>query len=233
MPKTVFDQLNYTTLAPTQMRLQLADSSVRRPEGIAEDIPVKIRGCFVPVDFVVLDMLTDKDMPFILGRPFLSTADARINVAAGEIRLHINGKEEKFAFKPKPEQCSMVKIKFGENDERLEQVEVTPPQPDPLIVFMKKFWKREEELLAEEWKAAKAFRRQKAKEQRQRAQRARSAASTTATTGAPKAPPKPAPKASPKPAPKAVPKKTKQVWRVKTPESSVSSSPGPDDQIKR
>ena len=32
MPKTVFDQLNYTTLAPTQMRLQLADSSVRRPK---------------------------------------------------------------------------------------------------------------------------------------------------------------------------------------------------------
>ena len=56
MPKAVFDQLNYTELTPTPMQLQLADSSVRHPEGIAEDVLVRVRDCFVPVDFVVLDM---------------------------------------------------------------------------------------------------------------------------------------------------------------------------------
>ena len=44
--------------------------------------------------------------PLILGRPFLSTKNVHIDVGAGEIKFHINGKEEQFAFKPRPEQCS-------------------------------------------------------------------------------------------------------------------------------
>src|SRR5574344_1984192 len=43
MPKVVFDKLNYSSLSPTTMYLQLADQSIRYPAGIAEDIPVKIR----------------------------------------------------------------------------------------------------------------------------------------------------------------------------------------------
>ena len=85
MPKAVFDQLNYTELTPTPMQLQLADSSVRHPEGIAEDVLVRVRDCFVPVDFVVLDMDNQKETTLILGRPFLNTADAHIDVGAGEI----------------------------------------------------------------------------------------------------------------------------------------------------
>jgi hypothetical protein len=45
-PKVIFDKLNFTHLAPTPMMLQLADSTVRYPAGIAEDIPVKICGYF-------------------------------------------------------------------------------------------------------------------------------------------------------------------------------------------
>jgi hypothetical protein len=55
MPKK-FDKLNYSTLTPTSMCLQLADQSVRCPTGIAENILVKIQNFFVPVDFVVLVM---------------------------------------------------------------------------------------------------------------------------------------------------------------------------------
>ena len=88
------------------MCLQLADQSVRYPTGIAENIPVKIRNFFVPVDFVVLDMQEDMKTSHILGRPFLSTTNAHINVGAGEIKFHINGKEELFAFKLRPKQCS-------------------------------------------------------------------------------------------------------------------------------
>jgi hypothetical protein len=43
-------------------------------------------------------MDSDKETPLILGRPFLSTTEANIDVGAGSIRLHINGKEEKFEF---------------------------------------------------------------------------------------------------------------------------------------
>ena len=101
------------------MQLQLADSSVRYPAGIAEDIPVNIRGCFVPIDFVVLDMDVDKETSLILGRLFLSTIEARIDVGAGEVRLCINGNEEKFEFQPRKERCSMIKIKYGPNPKNI------------------------------------------------------------------------------------------------------------------
>ena len=89
--------------------MQLADQTVRYPVGIAENIPVKIRNFFIPVDFIVLDMEVDAKKTLILGRPFLSTANAHIDVGAGEIQLNINGQQERFAFKPKVEQCNQVK----------------------------------------------------------------------------------------------------------------------------
>ena len=67
MPKDVFDKLNFTHLTPTPMHLQLVHSSVRYPEGIAEDVPVRVRNYFIPVDFVVLDMEISKETPLILG----------------------------------------------------------------------------------------------------------------------------------------------------------------------
>ena len=76
------------------MCLQLADQSVRYPAGIAKNISVKIQNFLVHVDFVVLDMQEDMKTPLILGRPFLSTTNAHIDVGAGEIKFHINGKEE-------------------------------------------------------------------------------------------------------------------------------------------
>ena len=102
----VFDKLNYSTLTPTSMYLQVANQSVRYPIGIAENILVKIWNFFVPVDFVVLNRQEDMKTPLILGRPFLSTTNAHIDVGAGEIKFHINAKEERFAFKPRPDQCS-------------------------------------------------------------------------------------------------------------------------------
>ena len=68
----------------------------------------------------------------------MSTAGAHIDVGAGEIRFNINGKEEKFPFRPKKEQCSMIKIKYGPNTQGIKEVEVTPPKMDSLITFMKK-----------------------------------------------------------------------------------------------
>jgi hypothetical protein len=66
-----------------------------------EDILVKIRDSFMPVDFVVLEMDVGHQTPLILGRPFLTTTAATIYVAAWIIKLNINGKEETFAFKTK------------------------------------------------------------------------------------------------------------------------------------
>ena len=82
MPKTIFNKLNFTHLAPMLMMLQLADSMVRYPARITEDILVKIQRYFILVDFIVLDMETTKESPLILGQPFLSTTGAQIDVGA-------------------------------------------------------------------------------------------------------------------------------------------------------
>jgi len=144
MPKVVFDKLTHATLAPTAMCLQLADQSILYPVGIAEDVPVKIRNFIIPVDFVVLDMEVDTKTPLILGRPFLSTAEANIDVGAGEVHLNINGRRETFAFKPKVEQYRQVKtFKFkcqAPRETPREKIELSPSKPkmDSLLVAMEK-----------------------------------------------------------------------------------------------
>jgi hypothetical protein len=78
--------------------------------GIADNIPVKIREFFIPVDFVVLDMHLDSKVSLILERPFLSTANAHIDVGKGEIKFTINEQEEQFAFKLKQELNTSAKM---------------------------------------------------------------------------------------------------------------------------
>jgi len=109
MPKTVFDKLNYSMLTPTTMCLQLADQSVCYTAEIAENILIKIRDFFILVDFMVLDIQEERKIPLILEQPFLNTTNATINIGAGEIIFTINGQEERFAFRPRPEQCKTLK----------------------------------------------------------------------------------------------------------------------------
>ena len=115
------------------MCLQLADQSVRYPAGVAENILVKIRNFLIPVDFVILDMEVDTKTPLILGRPFLSTANASIDVGAREIQLNINGQKETFAFKPKVEQCSQVK---EINRKKKSEKEPEKPSIPPIEAFI-------------------------------------------------------------------------------------------------
>ncbi|XP_042472281.1 uncharacterized protein LOC122054934 [Zingiber officinale] len=63
------------------------------PMGIVEDIPVEVGGCIVPTDFIILDMEEDPKISIILGRPFLATAGAIINVKSHRLSLEI-GKEK-------------------------------------------------------------------------------------------------------------------------------------------
>jgi hypothetical protein len=56
MPKVIYDHLNHYSLVPTSLHLQLANQSIWRPVGIVEDIMVRIKNSFVPMDFVVLKM---------------------------------------------------------------------------------------------------------------------------------------------------------------------------------
>jgi hypothetical protein len=101
IPKVIYDQLNHYSMVPTSLHLQLVDQSIWHPMGIAEDIPVRIKNSFMPVDFVVLKMDACCQIPLILGRPFLSTTGATIDVAVRTIKLNISRKEDTSTFKPK------------------------------------------------------------------------------------------------------------------------------------
>ncbi|XP_062085790.1 uncharacterized protein LOC133791899 [Humulus lupulus] len=70
--------------------------SLMYPRGIIEDVLVKIDRFIFPVDFVVLDMEEDQEIMIILGRPFLATGKALIDVRDGNLTLRVNGKEVKF-----------------------------------------------------------------------------------------------------------------------------------------
>nr|GEY18795.1 putative reverse transcriptase domain, ribonuclease H-like domain, aspartic peptidase domain protein [Tanacetum cinerariifolium] len=69
------------------MVLELADKTISKPTGVAENVFVKVGKFYFPADFVVLDFIADPRVPLILGRPFLSTALAIINVHEREIIL--------------------------------------------------------------------------------------------------------------------------------------------------
>jgi hypothetical protein len=121
------------------MHLHLADQSIRCPVGIAKDISVRIGTVFIPTDFVVPEMDVCRQIPLILGTPFLSTTRATIDVASRIIMLNISGKEETFTFKPKcTEQCNQVMVTI-----RLERNPMTPDKK-PIVAedFSTKFSRR-------------------------------------------------------------------------------------------
>jgi hypothetical protein len=72
-------------LYSTYIMLQMADQSQWFPEGIARDVPIKIKDNYVLTDFLVIDMRDEQDPPIVLGRPFLNTTRAIIYIRTGEI----------------------------------------------------------------------------------------------------------------------------------------------------
>ncbi|KAK6121997.1 hypothetical protein DH2020_044259 [Rehmannia glutinosa] len=90
MPLSIFRQLGLGEVKPSTITLQFADRSLTYPKGIIGDILVKVDKFIFPVDFLVLDMEEDKDVPLILGRPFLATGKALIDVQKGQLTLRVN-----------------------------------------------------------------------------------------------------------------------------------------------
>ena len=113
-------------------------------------------------------MEVDAKMPLILGRPFLSTANAQIDVGAGEIQLNINGQQEKFAFKPKVKQCSQVKEVHRKKKPKQETKKPSLPNTEALIAFVENLRIQEELRLQEEAKQIKLHNQSNAKRRIQR-----------------------------------------------------------------
>ncbi|CAN6570916.1 unnamed protein product [Malus baccata var. baccata] len=100
MPYSVYLQLGLGELKATTISLQLADRSVKYPRGIVEDILVQIDKLILPADFVVLDMeeapIHDRELPILLGRPFMATAKTIIDVQNGLLTMTVLGETVQF-----------------------------------------------------------------------------------------------------------------------------------------
>nr|GEW26603.1 hypothetical protein [Tanacetum cinerariifolium] len=90
MSLSIWKKLILPTLNDTKMVLELTDRTISKPTGVAENVFVKVRKFYFPAYFVVLDFVADPRVPLILGRPFLSTAHAIINVYEREIIIRQN-----------------------------------------------------------------------------------------------------------------------------------------------
>ncbi|GJU28345.1 reverse transcriptase domain-containing protein [Tanacetum coccineum] len=89
MPYSVWKDLALPELTPTCMTLELADRSITEPIGIAKDVRLMVGKFQFPADFVVVDFEPDPRVPLILGRCFLKTSHALIDVYEGEITLRV------------------------------------------------------------------------------------------------------------------------------------------------
>ncbi|GKA10062.1 reverse transcriptase domain-containing protein [Tanacetum coccineum] len=86
-------QLGLGALKPTRMTLELANRSVTHPMGIAEDVVVRVDGFTFLADFVVVNFEPDPRVPIILGRPFLRTAKALIDLYEEKLTLRVGSDE--------------------------------------------------------------------------------------------------------------------------------------------
>ncbi|GKD70287.1 putative reverse transcriptase domain-containing protein [Tanacetum coccineum] len=107
IPLSTYLNLGLGELAHTKLTVELADRIVKYLKGISENVLVGIGKFVFPVDFIILDMPEDFKVPLILGRPFLSTAHANIDVFKRKITLRVW--EEKLIFKSVKPASSLIK----------------------------------------------------------------------------------------------------------------------------
>ncbi|GJY05487.1 reverse transcriptase domain-containing protein [Tanacetum coccineum] len=93
MPYMMYEKLGLKQPKPTRMSLELADRSIQYLRGIAENVLIKIDKFILPIDFVILDKREDSKILIILGRPFLATARAMIDVFDKKITLRVGYEE--------------------------------------------------------------------------------------------------------------------------------------------
>ncbi|GJZ82140.1 hypothetical protein Tco_0647134 [Tanacetum coccineum] len=119
MPLSTYLNLGLGELAHTKLTVELADRPMKYLKGIAENILVGIGKFVFPVDFIILDMLEDIKVPLILGRPFLSTACAKIDVYKRKITLRVGEKRIVFT-NVKPTSSLIKRVYMLSLRERME-----------------------------------------------------------------------------------------------------------------
>src|SRR4051812_24296007 len=87
IPKTLCDLLGFREFGDCSLNLHLADSTIKKPMVRINDVNIVANSNYVPIDFIVLDINYNPSCPIILGRPFLRTIGAIIDMKEGNIRF--------------------------------------------------------------------------------------------------------------------------------------------------
>jgi len=98
IPFSMLKKIGDVEVRPTRMTLQLVDKSIKHPYGIIEDLIVKVDNFLFPVDFVVMDMEEDTEVPLILGRSFMKTARVIIDVDKRKLKVYAQDEEVSLMF---------------------------------------------------------------------------------------------------------------------------------------
>ena len=111
MPLSVVKRLSLGELTPTAITLQMADRTWAQLEGIFEDVLIKVGKFIFPVDFVVIDIEEDKQVPLVLGRPLLATRVDLINVKkGGELTLRVRDEAVHFNLNHSLKQPKLINV---------------------------------------------------------------------------------------------------------------------------
>ncbi|GJS72732.1 reverse transcriptase domain-containing protein [Tanacetum coccineum] len=105
MPYSLYVSLSENYLKPTKMSILLANHTYQYPMGIAENMLVQVGKFIFPIDFVILQMKEDDKVPLILGRPFLHTANAIIQVKNKELNLEVGDDRITFLINKAMQHC--------------------------------------------------------------------------------------------------------------------------------
>jgi len=139
MPISMMQKLGCGEPKPTRMTLTLADHTISYPYGVLEDVLVQVNELVFRADLVILDMTEDEDMSLLLGRPFLATGHALIDVELGELMLRFKNEQVVFnifeAIKHRTEnpQCYRIDVVDEIVEDNSREPQPTQPMEKTLV----------------------------------------------------------------------------------------------------
>jgi hypothetical protein len=98
MSKVTYDKILGGPLSTANFQLQMVDQSLRKPEGVAKDVLVRVGDTYITTEFIILDMGHKQRVSSILGRQFLNTTNAVLHVGSGHVSFHIQGQTMRCPF---------------------------------------------------------------------------------------------------------------------------------------
>ncbi|XP_028784134.1 uncharacterized protein LOC114740172 [Neltuma alba] len=96
IPLFVFKKLHLGEASPMTVTLQLANRSLSYLYGVIKDVLVKVESLIYPADFIIINIKKDEEIPLIVGRPFMATVKALVDVEKGTISVRFGDEQLTF-----------------------------------------------------------------------------------------------------------------------------------------